>query len=87
MLAILSIIDGLVNIYVLLIIIRALLSWIPISSKYRQAVYLLKNITDPVIIPCQKALPPSKTGGLDLSPIIAIFGITFIWKIILSILL
>jgi uncharacterized protein YggT (Ycf19 family) len=35
---------------------------------------------------CRRLLPPSKTGGMDLSPMIAMLGIQFIWKILLSVL-
>lgn len=53
------------------VIIRAVLSWFR-PDPYHPAVRLLARFTDPVLAPIQRFMPD--LGGLDLSPIIAIFG-------------
>jgi YggT family protein len=65
----------LIQIYVLLIIGRILLSWFPISrGTPMESVYsALYSVTEPVLGPVRRALPP--LGGFDLSPIVVIFGL------------
>ncbi|HTD47821.1 MAG TPA: YggT family protein [bacterium] len=64
------IIDRIVTLLTYLIIIRALLSWIP-SVDYRHPLMsLLIRVTDPILLPVRRVLPPA--GGFDLSPLVAI---------------
>jgi len=58
-----------------LIIIRALISWVS-PDPYNPIVRFIEQSTDPILRPIQRALPPM--GGLDLSPVIAIFAIIFL---------
>lgn len=58
-----------------LIIIRALISWVS-PDPYNPIVRFLMSATEPILRPIQRALPPM--GGLDLSPIVAIFAIIFL---------
>lgn len=67
----------LLMIYVWIIIIRALLSWIPSPSLYPLAVILIK-LTEPLLRPLRKLLPPFRTGGLDLSPMLLVIIILFL---------
>lgn len=71
--------------YVWIIIIRTFLSWIPTPSPsfYPLTVILLK-LTEPVLRPFRKILPPYKTGGLDLSPMIVIALILFLDSFLLK---
>ena len=58
------IIDRIVSLLTYLIIIRALLSWIP-SVDYRHPLMsLLIRVTDPILLPVRRVLPPA--GGFDL---------------------
>ncbi len=68
--------------YVLLgfIIASILFSWLPgyPSSSFMQAVYeAVGNVTRPILGPIRNAIPPIRLGALslDLSPIIALFGL------------
>jgi YggT family protein len=65
----------LLDIYSLVIIGRIIMSWFPISrGSPMESVYsALYTVTEPVLGPVRRALPP--LGGLDLSPIVVIFGI------------
>jgi YggT family protein len=65
----------LIEIYILLILGRILLSWFPISrGTPMESVYsALYTVTEPVLGPVRRALPP--LGGFDLSPIVVIFGL------------
>jgi len=67
---IIIVIDRVVTLLTYLIIIRALLSWIP-SVDYRHPLMsLLIRVTDPILLPVRRLLPPA--GGFDLSPLVAI---------------
>jgi YggT family protein len=59
------------------IIIRALLSWVN-PDPYNPIVQFLTRVTEPVLRPIRKLLPPWKMGGLDLSPLIVILAIYFL---------
>lgn len=65
-------INLLFNIVIYSMIIQALLSWIP--GAYNNPVYgLLRSITDPVLAPVRRFVPP--IGGLDLSVMVAIIAL------------
>jgi len=60
----------LIQIYNILIIARVLASWV-IRNPYNRLYYFLLTITEPVLGPLRRVLPPMM--GLDFSPIIAFF--------------
>jgi YggT family protein len=68
----------LVLVYLILIFIRILMSWIP-RMPYNvwldKALTFVKDVTDPYLNLFRRFLPPLKIGpgALDLSPIIATF--------------
>jgi len=64
-----------------LIIIRALISWVS-PDPYNPIVRFIDQATDPILRPIQRALPPM--GGIDLSPLIAIFAIMFLQSFIVK---
>jgi YggT family protein len=64
------------NIYMWVIIIRALLSWVN-PDPYNPIVQFLTRITEPVLRPLRKLVPAWKLG-IDLSPLIAIMIIYFL---------
>ena len=65
-----NLILDLLEIYTIIIIIRAVLSWIRVDPR-NQVVRILNALTDPVLIPIQKIIPPVG-GSLDISPVVAI---------------
>jgi YggT family protein len=58
------------QIYLLLIFVRILLTWFPTVSWMNQIASFLSPITDPYLNVFRSFIPP--IGGLDLSPILAI---------------
>ena len=64
------------NIYLWVIIIRAVLSWVPAPSLYPLTVVLYR-LTEPLLRPLRRMLPPRKLGGVDVSPILAALLIVF----------
>ena len=65
----------LITLYSFCIFGRIILSWFPISrgSPMESISSGLYSITEPVLGPVRRALPP--LGGFDLSPIVVIFGL------------
>lgn len=63
----LGLIGLLVNIYFFAILAMIILSWVAAGSRH-PAIYLLYQLTEPVMAPFRKALPAM--GGLDFSPIL-----------------
>ena len=63
----LGVIGLLVNIYFFALLAMIILSWIAPGSS-NPAVYLLFQLTEPVLAPFRKALPAM--GGMDFSPIL-----------------
>lgn len=70
-----QILNVVLHIYMWIIIIRALLSWVN-PDPYNPIVRFLYQITEPVLYQVRKRLP--HMGGLDISPIIVIFVIIFL---------
>lgn len=62
----------LLKIYFFALLASIILSWISPGGS-NPAVYLLYQITEPVMAPVRKLLPPM--GGLDFSPILVFVGI------------
>lgn len=74
------------NIYLVLIFARILLSWFPLDPGGNGAAIagFLYMVTDPVLAPLRRAIPGVRMGRvmLDLSPIIAIIGIQVLSRFI-----
>ncbi len=83
---ILSLICLLLQIYMVVIFGRVLLSWFPLDPSGPMATVggFLHLLTDPVMKPVQRSLPPVRFGGfaLDLSAIVVIVAIVFLQRLI-----
>lgn len=73
--SVLGIVGLLVNIYFFALLAMIILSWVAPGSK-NPALFLLFQITEPVMAPFRKALP--SMGGLDFSPILVFILINVI---------
>jgi len=58
-----------VNVFIFALIIQAIISWVAPSS-YNPLTVLLYQLTNPVLTPARRILPPM--SGLDLSPMVVI---------------
>jgi len=71
-----KVLDVVLNIYMWIIIIRALISWVS-PDPYNPIVQILMRLTEPVLRPLRKLVPPYKIG-IDFSPLIAVLIIIFL---------
>jgi YggT family protein len=69
--------------YIIAIVLVIIGSWVPMESDgpVRQAFTSLRRITDPVLEPVRRVIPP--VGGmLDLSPTIVLFVLLTIYRLL-----
>ncbi len=76
-LALVQLLLTVLNLYTWVIIIRALISWVS-PDPYNPIVQILRRLTEPVLKPLRRLVPPQVTGGLDLSPLLAILLIQLV---------
>lgn len=78
----LQIVRDLLQLYVIILFARALISWFPMhsGSALLPVVRVLDRLTEPVLAPIRRILPPLRAGGMaiDLSIIVAIFAFEII---------
>ena len=84
-----SYVDALFLVYIILIFVRILLSWIPripYNPTLSAVINFIHEVTDPYLNLFRRILPPIGGGGfaLDLSPIIAIFVLFIVRAIVVS---
>ena len=74
-----SILGDLITLYTVVLLLRVVMSWFPPSSSrgpMASAQMWLYKLTEPVLAPIRRALPPM--GGLDLSPMLLLFALQFL---------
>jgi YggT family protein len=85
---ILRILIDLLQAYLLCIFIRLILSWFPMNpwGNAAKAARVLERITDPVLVPLRRIIPPLRIGGgaIDLSPLIVVFGLEIVINVLRS---
>jgi len=77
-----SIIDIVLTVYMWIIVIRAVVSWVN-PDPYNPIFVFLRRSTDPVLIPIRRKFPFSGMG-IDFSPLIVILGIVFLQKFLVT---
>jgi YggT family protein len=80
--ALASVIGLVLNLYMWIIIARAVISWVN-PDPYNPIVRFLYSITDPVLLAIRRRLPLS-FGGIDFSPVIVILAIFFLQTFLVS---
>ena len=82
----LRLICTLLDLYVIAIIARIILSWVGVPGQHPvgRAVAVLSKLVDPALRSIGRALPTIPLGGvrLDLSPLVLLVGITLVRRII-----
>ncbi len=75
--ALATILHGIIFLYIWVVIIAALISWVQ-PNPYNPLVRALRGLTEPVFWRLRKHMPFLYINGLDLSPMALILGLYFI---------
>jgi len=82
----------LIDIYVWVVIAGAVLSWLiafnvvdPRNQIVGTIGNILHRVTEPALAPIRRIMPD--LGGIDLSPVVLIFGLFILQRVLLAILL
>jgi YggT family protein len=73
--AIPALLELVIDIFLFAVLIRVILSWLN-PDPYNPVVSLLERLTDPLLRPVQRLIPP--IGGIDLSPMAVIIGLVLL---------
>ena len=76
LISILQFINLIINIYIWIVIIAALITWVQ-PNPYNPIVRFLWNVTEPVYRVIRRYIP-TNFGGFDIAPIILILFLQFI---------
>ncbi|HEV2674448.1 MAG TPA: YggT family protein [Aliidongia sp.] len=83
MIPILELVSSIIQIFIWMLIVSAVLSWLTafgVINRYNRVVAvigdMLFRLTDPILRPIRNILP--NLGGIDVSPIVAILVLSFI---------
>ncbi|OPL14144.1 MAG: hypothetical protein AVO38_12360 [delta proteobacterium ML8_D] len=71
-----TVVDIVLNLYIWILIARAVLSWVN-PDPYNPIVKFLYNITEPLMYRVRRILP-LQFGGIDLTPMVIILAIIFL---------
>lgn len=71
------------KVYFYIVMARVLISWVP-HNPSQPIIRFLYEVTEPLLAPCRKLVPP--IGGIDFSPIIALFIVQALWWIVIDLL-
>ncbi len=72
------------TIYIYIVVARAIISWVN-PDPYNPIVRFLHSATDPVLNKIRRVVP-LQFGGLDFSPILLLFGVFFLQRIVMLLL-
>jgi YggT family protein len=88
MIRLLAFVDGLLGFYVMVLLITVIVSWLVAfdvinvrNNVVRSVVYALSALTDPVLNPLRKIIPP--VGGLDLTFLVLLLLIQLVRSVII----
>lgn len=75
--AVAVVLDQLLTLYLWLVVISALLTWVNPDPR-NPIVRFLHAVTEPLFYEVRRRLPFVLVGGFDLSPLVVIFAILFV---------
>jgi YggT family protein len=88
MIRLLAFVDGLLDFYVMILLVTAIVSWLVAfdvinmrNNVVRSVVYALSALTDPVLNPLRRIIPLA--GGLDLTFLVLLLLIQLVRSVII----
>ena len=78
-----SVVCALLITYILILFGRMIFSWMPpTSGGVATVARLLYDLTEPVLAPMRRVIPP--VGMFDLSFTVLVFGLLILWQVVCS---
>ena len=81
---ILKIVNNIFSLFYILIVLRIFLTWIPTIDWNQQPIKSVREVTDLYLNVFRRFIPPY--GGLDFSPIIAIFVLQILQGLVVGVI-
>jgi YggT family protein len=82
--SLISLVNLAFQVYILIVIGRILISWVN-PDPYNPIVRFLSQATDPLLFQIRRVLP-LQFGAFDLTPIVLIFGLQLLQRLLLTLL-
>jgi YggT family protein len=84
-------VNTLIIVYIVLIFVRILMSWVPRVPYYRwldAVLNFVREVTDPYLNLFRRFMPALRIGGagLDLSPMVATFVLIIVGRIVVTLI-
>ena len=79
---IIRLLNDLLGLYSLVLLARIILTWFPNVDRSNQIVNFLYQITEPVLEPVRRTIPP--LGNMDISPIVVFVGMRILQSLLLQ---
>jgi YggT family protein len=84
-------VNTLIIVYIVLIFVRILMSWVPRVPYYRwldAVLNFVREVTDPYLNLFRRFMPALRVGGagLDLSPMVATFVLIIVGRIVVTLI-
>lgn len=83
--AIVNVLNMIIQIYIFIVIARALVSWVN-PDPYNPIVRFLHSATDPALYRIRKLMPFLSAGGFDLSPIVLLILLSLVQQMLPALL-
>ncbi len=84
--ALARILDLAFNIYIFIVVARALISWVS-PDPYNPIVRFLHNATDPVLYRLRSLMPFLRAGSFDFSPIVLLLLLSVVQQFVIGLLM
>jgi YggT family protein len=84
---VLRIIVDIIQAYLIVLLVRIVFTWFPINpwSRLARVVRVLAALTDPILVPVRRVLPPLRVGSgaaIDLSPLLVFFALEILLNVL-----
>lgn len=70
-----------IQLYTLVLVARAVMTWIPNLDWRNPIVRFIYDLTEPVLRPVRQLLPAQ--GGMDFSPIVVFIGLSLLSRLVI----
>ncbi len=80
--AIFALLSQAIQLYTFVLLARILMTWIPNLDPYNPIVRFLIQVTEPVLDPARRIIPP--IGMIDISPIVVFFALQILSSILMD---